>query len=161
MCGKPSSLVFGPFTIWNRTGTQQGDPLGMLLFALVLQPLLLEIQDHFALPLLAFYADDGTILVPRSIASAVLSFTELRGGPRVFSSTAPRPMLGGLGLLWGLTLFRAFNALSTRLVLSASSVLRLVIMTGVCPFSLIAASLMSVFFTRFANYKTLNSLTTY
>lgn len=82
--GHDSQLFFGSFTVWSRTGTQQGDPLGMLLFALVLHPLLLDLHKRFSLPLLAFYADDGTIVVNRELAPTVIVYIEQQGAPRGF-----------------------------------------------------------------------------
>ena len=41
---------------------QQGDPLGPLLFALVLHPLVCKVKDSFSLPFQAGYLDDGTII---------------------------------------------------------------------------------------------------
>ena len=41
-----SNLVFGRHIITSDNGVQQGDPLGPLLFALALQPVLQELADH-------------------------------------------------------------------------------------------------------------------
>lgn len=65
-----------PPTLWFRSshmksvlGVQQGDPLGPLLFALALQPVLSKIADtttpdlgHDVQPLLLWYRDDGVII---------------------------------------------------------------------------------------------------
>ena len=46
----------------SATGVQQGDPLGPLLFALVLHPLIHQISDSCKLLLHAWYLDDGTLV---------------------------------------------------------------------------------------------------
>ena len=46
---EPSFLRFGSYTISSQCGVQQGDPLGPLLFALALQPLLLRLAYGFLL----------------------------------------------------------------------------------------------------------------
>ena len=63
-----SKLFFGSFDLASATGVQQGDPLGPLLFALCIHPLVLQLDrllregphaDPTALSL--FYLDDGII----------------------------------------------------------------------------------------------------
>jgi len=46
----------------STTGVQQGDPLGPLLFALVLHPLIHQVRDSCKLFLHAWYLDDGTLV---------------------------------------------------------------------------------------------------
>ena len=53
----PSSLYFNDTVIHSSEGVQQGDPLGPLLFCLVIQPLILQLKSEFRL----LYLDDGTI----------------------------------------------------------------------------------------------------
>ncbi|GJV07725.1 hypothetical protein Tco_1345381 [Tanacetum coccineum] len=48
--------------IWSATGVQQGDPLGTLLFALGLHPLVHKIRDNCKLLLYAWYLDDGIVI---------------------------------------------------------------------------------------------------
>ena len=43
---RPSNLVFGSSVVSSQTGVQQGDPLGPLLFPLVLQPLLFNLAGR-------------------------------------------------------------------------------------------------------------------
>ena len=52
-----SSLQFGRFTILSQEGSQQGDPLGPLLFCLPLQPILNGLRS----PLAFGYLDDLTL----------------------------------------------------------------------------------------------------
>ncbi|KAI3761763.1 hypothetical protein L1987_52185 [Smallanthus sonchifolius] len=60
--GQPARLYVGDDHIWSTTGVQQGDPLGPLLFALVLHPLVHQIRDCCKLLFHAWYLDDGTII---------------------------------------------------------------------------------------------------
>jgi hypothetical protein len=55
-------VVAGTTLLLSRQGTQQEDPLGMLLFALAIQPLVLRIQSECDLDLNFWYADDDTLV---------------------------------------------------------------------------------------------------
>ncbi len=71
----------------SHTGTQHGDPLGMLLFALALALTLLVEYLHTAfprLPLQAWYTEDGTLADPAHPANDFLSFFTTRGSTRGF-----------------------------------------------------------------------------
>jgi len=59
--GCASHLFIGEESIWSTSGVQQGDPLGPLLFALVLQPVLRKIKDLNEV-VLAAYLDDLSIV---------------------------------------------------------------------------------------------------
>jgi hypothetical protein len=57
-------VVAGRTLLLSRQGTQQGDPLGMLLFALAIQHLIPCAQSECDLELNLWYADDGTLVGP-------------------------------------------------------------------------------------------------
>ncbi|KAJ0482043.1 putative reverse transcriptase domain-containing protein [Helianthus annuus] len=59
---QPARLYVGNDRIRAFTGVQQGDPLGPLLFALALHPLVLQVQENCKLPFHAWYLDDGTVI---------------------------------------------------------------------------------------------------
>ena len=61
--GRAPWLVAGKHLIRSLQGTQQGDPLGMYLFSLVIQPLIDKLQDC-ELDLNIWCADDGTLIGP-------------------------------------------------------------------------------------------------
>ena len=54
---RPSSLFYGDHIIQSAEGVQQGDPLGPLLFCLMIHPLVSTLKSSFAV----FYLDDGTL----------------------------------------------------------------------------------------------------
>jgi len=61
--GVSSSLLFGQHVIESLAGVQQGDPLGPLLFSLVLQTLTQKIKEACpALALNVWFLDDGTLI---------------------------------------------------------------------------------------------------
>jgi hypothetical protein len=60
---QPAHLFFGDMLLASMAGVQQGDPLGPVLFSLVLHPLVEKIQKEFPnLDLNVWYLDDGTII---------------------------------------------------------------------------------------------------
>ncbi|KAK2402696.1 hypothetical protein QL285_052193 [Trifolium repens] len=80
--GHAARLYIGNEHIMSATGVQQGDPLGPLLFALVLHPLIHKIRDNYNLLLHAWYLDDGTVIGnSREVAKALDIIREI--GPRL------------------------------------------------------------------------------
>ncbi|GKE27687.1 putative reverse transcriptase domain-containing protein [Tanacetum coccineum] len=68
----PARLYYGEHTLWSCQGVQYGDPLGPLLFSLVLHPLIYKIRDSFSLSLHAWYLDDGNIVRDTLVMEKVL-----------------------------------------------------------------------------------------
>ena len=67
----PSSLVYGETVVDSQTGAQQGDPLGPLLFSLVVKDLTEKVRDLPGVDLAVWYLDDGTLMgSPQGVAAA-------------------------------------------------------------------------------------------
>ncbi|GJW41336.1 putative reverse transcriptase domain-containing protein [Tanacetum coccineum] len=77
----PARLYYEEYFLWSCQGVQQGDPLGPLLFSLVLHPLICKIRDSFNLFLHAWYLDDGTIVGDTLVVGKVLELIT-EDGPR-------------------------------------------------------------------------------
>ena len=73
-------LFFGTCLLLSAAGVQQGDPLGPLLFSLVLHPLALKIQKEFPNLLLnVWYLDDGCIVGDIADVHAVFQLVQAEG----------------------------------------------------------------------------------
>ncbi|GKC34866.1 putative reverse transcriptase domain-containing protein, partial [Tanacetum coccineum] len=75
----PVKLYYGEHTLWSCQGVQQEDPLGPLLFSLVLHSLICKIRDSFSLCLQAWYLDDGTIVGDTLVVGKVLELITVDG----------------------------------------------------------------------------------
>ena len=81
--GVKSNLLFGNATISSCCGVQQGDPLGPLLFSLLLHPIVKKISHNVpGLRLNAWYLDDGVLCGSLEDLSSALSIIE-DSGPSV------------------------------------------------------------------------------
>ncbi len=79
----------------SQEGTQQGDPLGMLLFSLVAHPLVTYIQSTFRPLLNVWMADDGTFVAPIDNALKIYEYIKTKGPQGVFICKHQRPKSGG------------------------------------------------------------------
>ena len=76
-------LVFHDDVIMSAEGVQQGDPLGPLIFSLVVHELVLLIQGECPeLDLHAWYLDDGVIAGPSAVVRRALSIIAQHGPER-------------------------------------------------------------------------------
>ena len=69
---QPARLYYGDSTLWSCQGVQQGDPLGPLLFALILHPLVLKIHQSCNLNLQAWYLNNGNIFGDNLVVAKAL-----------------------------------------------------------------------------------------
>jgi len=69
--GCSSHLFVGEDSIFSTSGVQQGDPLGPLLFALVLHPILLKIRDSTDVTLAAYLDDLSLVGRPEHVRAAL------------------------------------------------------------------------------------------
>ena len=77
---QPAELRFGDQRILAAAGVQQGDPLGPLLFSLVVLDFVQSVSLHRSTCLSLWYLDDGTFIGPRSSLNSLLS-TFSQDGP--------------------------------------------------------------------------------
>ena len=75
----PAELRFGRRRILSLSGVQQGDPLGLLLFSLVLTSLFDRIPPTPNVLLSLWYLDDGTIIGSRPAVLELLHHIEILG----------------------------------------------------------------------------------
>ncbi|GJR85650.1 putative reverse transcriptase domain-containing protein [Tanacetum coccineum] len=124
--GQVSRLYIGETHIWSATRVRQGDPLGPLLFPLILHPLLHNIKDNCKLLFHAWHLDDGTIIGDSKEVGRVLEIIKLREG--LFLVDIRRPSLGvkllggyicrDADFISGLAMRRAANAVDLMSLLS-------------------------------------------
>nr|GEW26915.1 putative reverse transcriptase domain-containing protein [Tanacetum cinerariifolium] len=102
-----SRLYIGDTHIWSATGVHQGDPLGPLLFALILHPLLHKTKDSCKLILHAWYLDDGTVIGDSKEVARVL---DIKKRPSSGVKLLGRVVSRDANFISGLAMRRAVNS---------------------------------------------------
>ena len=75
--GQPTRLQFGGHVLESRSGVQQGDPLGPLLFSAALQPVAALLRQQ-GLDIAVFYLDDGVLAGDLAAVAAALQQLQQR-----------------------------------------------------------------------------------
>lgn len=78
----PARLYYNEYIISSSLGVQQGDPLGTLLFALVLHPLVNMISSQCTLDFHTWYLTDGTVAGDTLEVAKALSIIQAEGSSR-------------------------------------------------------------------------------
>ena len=76
---QPAELRFGSSRIMASSGVQQGDPLGPLLFSLVLLQFIDFVKLHDLVKLHLWYLDDGTFIGSKSSLLKLLDSFSIHG----------------------------------------------------------------------------------
>ena len=91
--GNAAKLFSYDSVLEATTGVQQGDPLGPLLFALALHPVLTRLKELFPGLYICSYLDDLTLFGERSVLERALPFVEDEGAQRGLTMSLQKTVL--------------------------------------------------------------------
>nr|GEV52001.1 hypothetical protein [Tanacetum cinerariifolium] len=118
---QPARIYYDDSILWSCQGVQQGDPLGPLLFALALHPLVQTINQSCELTFQAWYLDDGTIVGDTLMVAKALDIIKTNAPTRGLFLNVDKTKLFGMWRILEVQFDHALRATLEKVVTASGS----------------------------------------